>query len=93
MQRLFLGPALRLIARFTRFEHAAEHDRQGNRVNKQKFNAKAPGAQGPPRQRACITLRDASGYDRPSEPPTGIRPGILAVLFRVFATWRGAFGY
>jgi hypothetical protein len=51
-------------------------------------------AQGPPiRPRAGIRIAGRSGYDQPSEPPTGIQPGTLAVLFRVFATWRGAFGY
>jgi hypothetical protein len=41
----------------------------------------------------AFALPDACGYDQPSEPPTGIQPGTLAVLFRVFATWRGGFGY
>jgi hypothetical protein len=29
----------------------------------------------------AFALPDASSYDQPSEPPTGIQPGILAVLF------------
>jgi hypothetical protein len=41
----------------------------------------------------AFALPDASGYDQPSEPPTGIQHEILAVLFRVFATWRAAVGY
>jgi hypothetical protein len=41
----------------------------------------------------AFALPDASGYDQPTEPPTGIQHEILAVLFRVVANWRGAFGY
>jgi hypothetical protein len=54
------------------------------------------GAEAPKNRQDSVhvsAMRDASGDDQPSEPPTDFQTGILAVLFRVFATWHGAFGY
>jgi hypothetical protein len=78
----------------------AKVQRQGAGAPKDRQGAGAPkdrqGA-GAPKDRQdrvpAVALPDASGYDQPSEPPTGIQPGILAVLFRVVATWRGGFGF
>jgi hypothetical protein len=74
--------------------HTAPPDVQGNRVNEQKVQRQSAGA---PKNRQDTVLafasRAAPGYDQPSEPPICIQVGIMAVLFRVFATWCGTFGY
>jgi hypothetical protein len=82
-----------IITKRTRRNHAPAF-KAGQSSEQAKVQRQGAGA---PKDRQdsvhAFALPDASGYDQPSEPPTGIQPGILAVLFRVFATGRGAFNY